>query len=135
MIKAISNIALVVLFLVSTTGMVISEHICMGERQSSGLYGMAQECGMNADTPCANHSGKDSKGCCENESEYIDGIDLETSVIAALELPVKFDVVVVELPMIAINSDNTFHSSFTYTHFHPPPLLRDIPVLLQSFLF
>ena len=138
MIKIASHILLVVLVLVASSGIAIDRHLCMGELQSISVLGASKSCSQQSSMDCANHQNTDDesskKGCCDNETEYVSGIDLQVTlhiqvenVVPSILLP--FSIATLEIPEI-----KSTPNLVRFQNFHPPPIVKDIPVFVQSFL-
>ncbi|GAB3532459.1 hypothetical protein GCM10027443_16360 [Pontibacter brevis] len=140
--RQIILLTLTLLVLVSSTGMAVGMHICGGELRDVTLFGAAADCPMEQKQqkelpPCHSPLEKkaDNKTCCEDHKVIVERTDATSehdTVTLNKALDIKFiaavQAVVLQLfaPEAAIQP--------TYARYASPPLARDIPVLVQSFL-
>ena len=124
MLQKLIHIALVLLLLLSTTGVTISMHYCSGDLVSMSVIGEAESC-------C-----EDNCGCCENKSihfkvedDYVSPIVVQSNISVELEVlfPVLFILSAELLPEVEVTA-----KSFTDTS--PPPTLQKRLSLLQTYL-
>ncbi len=139
--RKIILLALTLLLLVSSTGMAVGMHLCGGELRDLTLFGAAADCPMEQPKEAmpACHAPKQgataADDCCENHQVELKRLDTtadETSITIAKPLDIKFlaafrvFIVQLFLPETVTNAAFALYTS--------PPLSRDIPVLVQSFL-
>lgn len=133
------HITLALLLLISSSGLVLSQHFCRGELKSVALFAEATPCHAKAKRTCPNHppapeEKKAMKGCCDTE---VDFLQLDADQLAAdlpspnLELPVLLAVLQVALDIYptTIAPRERPH----YLNYKPPLLVSDLPVRLQTF--
>ncbi len=131
-------LCLAALMFFTSLGITIDLHYCSGQLKTFSLTGKARSCHEIA--PCPHHQkampdDNDSSNCCNNETVHIQA-DLDQLTFSGDKL--TGDV----LPAIALVAPITLQpigqdirtSTPRYLHYKPPLLLRDIPVLVQSFL-
>ncbi|MCU4173980.1 HYC_CC_PP family protein [Carboxylicivirga sp. N1Y90] len=110
MLKKISHIIMVIVLLVSTTGMTVSKHYCQGSLVNVNIFGEAKTCCDDIGT---------SK-CCHNESAHFE-LD-EDFVIAVNNVEFQqtnFDLL---LPFIQVLVFKEIESqNFELAYFNPPP--------------
>jgi hypothetical protein len=134
---------LTVAVLVSATGVTVGMHLCAGEINNFTLFGQAQPCPMEQKQeklpPC--HHGdaapteESADGCCENQTVTVDRVDVavegKTAASAKMQEVKLLAVVQVALAhLLAIDKTGNF-SPLSYSS---PLIVRNIPVLVQSFL-
>ena len=110
-------LALLVFF--SSAGIVLPKHHCQLKAQNESL-----SC---ADTGC-------QKGCCSTELQYFQ-LDQDQSIPSldnGLNSTVNYFFVATVNAFIIVHEGRQHEQLFF--NYKPPPLLRDIPVLVQSFL-
>lgn len=138
MLKAISHILLASLVLFASSGIAIDRHLCMGELQGMSLIGTSKTCHQQNQMGCANHQNTDEegsgKGCCSNETEYLDGIDLKVTLNIQVESVFANSYIAIFERLIEVPAEVDSHKLIQFQNFHPPPLINDIPVFVQSFL-
>lgn len=134
-LRQLSKVTLALLVLFSSMGFTESRHYCMGELQSVSLFMHAVDCHKSNESPCRNKNNNNSKkGCCENKVVIIKGQNLETSVDHTINwLPeLNFAPILLHINYLVETAEDK--GFVHYYNFHPPPIIRDIPVLVQSFL-
>ena len=140
--RQIILLTLTLLVLVSSTGMAVGMHICGGELRDVTLFGAAADCQMEQKQqdklpPC--HAPQEKKTedgpCCEDHKVVVERTDATSehdTITFSRSLDIKFlaavQAVILQLfaPEAAVQP--------TYANYASPPLARDIPVLVQSFL-
>ncbi|MCF8370520.1 MAG: hypothetical protein K9H64_02785 [Bacteroidales bacterium] len=130
MIKKVANSIIVVILLISTSGVIINKHYSNGQLYSSSLFTKAKSC-CEADTCC--HSQND--GCTEETKAYrlvvdfdfTNKVQIDPSGFANLIFAISFVDIEIVSPETSINKSFLFYID-------PPPLLADIPVKNCSFL-
>lgn len=82
LVKKLTVLILALLYIVTTSGVTINMHYCMGEFVQMNFS-------HNKDNNCSNCGMKEteSKGCCENEQKILK-IDKEQKVTIAAQLPI-----------------------------------------------
>ncbi len=113
------------LVLASTVSWTVDKHICMGRVMDISLFAHADDCGMDMDKEM-------EKSCCDDESFTVQGQD---DLKISLE---KFDLdqqlfllsfVQTYIQIFEIDSEE----SNSFSEYNPPPLIRDVQVLDQTF--
>lgn len=134
-------LSLALLVLVSSTGFSVGMHFCAGEIRDLSFYGEASECLMEqkreALPPC-HASVKETApqgSCCEDHQLVVERLDIATNTKAlalskTLDLKFIAAVKVVILRLFAAQEG----VKPAYALYTSPPIARDIPVLVQSFL-
>ncbi|MAT39099.1 MAG: hypothetical protein CL946_05795 [Ectothiorhodospiraceae bacterium] len=125
--RSISAYLLIVVMILSTTGVTVARHYC-GDRLISTSVATDKE-----DGSCCSMEGSDS--CCKNEVETVAVDDDITISSQSVDHDVTLSAVspIASIPHIESPSlDNNLERT------NPPPLLREhgksLPILLQSFL-
>lgn len=127
-----SAIFLAFLVLCSTFSFTINEHICGGESMSVAIGIPADDCGMEMETTTSSETTMKQISCCDDVTILIQGQD---------ELPTQQD---------ANFTTQTFIKAFVYSYIYvlpstdtektvykpyvPPPLIKDIQLLDETFL-
>jgi len=137
--RKISALLLSMLVLLASTSFTINMHFCMEQIESISFFNETKPCEMKSDTPtCAmgNQPSEDhqepSNGCCEDQSHLIEGQE-ESHKIVALSLP-DLHFVAILYTLATYLLDPAAVNYITYAEYAPPPIERDIPVLVQAFL-
>lgn len=143
MIRQIILLTLTLLVLVSSTGVTVGKHLCAGELQSLRLFLDAKDCPMEqkkqTQPPCHNtkeHSDTDQKSndCCEDTKVVVDGVDHNITTKAALDINPDFKFLATAYLVLANILFTEATTEASYLAYASPPIVRDIPVLVQSFL-
>lgn len=119
MVKRASHIVLVLLLLVSTSGITISKHYCGGNLRAVTI--------MTTPDPCC-----DTEGCCHNDTEVYQVSD-DYSITF---LYIDFEQEVVPVPvLLAYNSSELIRPDVKniYTESHSPPGVRLSLSTIQTF--
>ena len=118
--------------LFSTTGIKVSFHYCEDALSGLALFKEASSCheAGNEKSCCASHEQKDN--CCDTDTEvFQQDIDKYQSTI-------EFSDIDFPAPMAASPESFTDWSALssicTYKFYRPPPRIKDIPVLFETFL-
>jgi len=153
--KSISNtyriIALTMAFVMfaTTVNLAIDMHYCQGKLQNVSFFGKAETCHdrMAAKMKnCPNHQmmmaeessnqgcSMSKTGCCDSKSLHIqsdlDQLGFSSEFVVSTEL----QQLVVAFVTVFFNNDFIEKSTPNFQYYHPPIVVKDIPVLNQSFL-
>ena len=112
------------LVVASTVSWTVDKHICMGRVMDIALFAHADDCGMSKDM---------EKSCCDDESFTIKGQD---------DLKMSFNDFTLEQQFFVVSFFHSYFDFFeaqveepsVFKDYSPPPLIRDIQVLDQTFL-
>ncbi|AEM69911.1 hypothetical protein Murru_0864 [Allomuricauda ruestringensis DSM 13258] len=115
-----------VLLLASTVSWTVDKHICMGRVMDISLFSHADDCGMDMDMDM-------EKSCCADESFTIQGQD---------DLKISFENFSLDQQVFLVSFVHTYFQLFefnfeepsSFCEYNPPPLIRDVQVLDQTFL-
>jgi hypothetical protein len=138
--RQIILLTLTLLVLVSSTGMAVGLHICGGELRDITFFGAEADCPMEKQKeelpPChAPKQDADQDNCCENHQVIAERPDVAAKhkVLSLSKLQ--------DIKLLAAVKAVVFHFFApevdlkpAYALYESPPLARDIPVLVQSFL-
>ncbi len=114
------------LVLASTVSWTVDKHICMGRVMDISLFSHADDCGMDMDMDM-------EKSCCDDESFTIQGQD---------DLKISFENFDLDQQVFLVSFVHTCFQLFeidseevsSFHEYNPPPLIRDVQVLHQTFL-
>ncbi|MFD2099696.1 HYC_CC_PP family protein [Flagellimonas iocasae] len=120
----IVSTVMALLVLASTVSWTVDKHLCMGRVMDISLFSHADDCGMSQDM---------EKSCCDDESFTIKGQD---------NLKVTFDDFSLDQQVFLVSFVQTYFQLFEidseesnlFNEYNPPPLIRDVQVLDQTFL-
>jgi hypothetical protein len=117
-------------------GFTLSSHMCGGKRVET-VIGMVTDdvsCGMEkAENNCASSNPVQMKSnCCQDEFQKIQNDNDYTQREVKFDSSHDFAIVFIAVlnNLLPTNSVQTIF----YKDYSPPPLIRDIPVMVQSFL-
>ena len=132
--KQVISILLSILMLLSSTGIAYAQHFC-------GDYEMLTEitlgekslsCGMvMQDDTCADEDGEDHD-CCDNEYTKVSTDDDFSKASFNIEFENGFFIAIHNPELTSIVVDTLKET--VYTNYYPPPLIKDFPLLYESFL-
>ena len=130
----ISSFCMALLVLLSTMSFTIESHYCGDVLVDSSIFGHVETCGMEVQQkPSSSECNITKKDCCSDEQLIVDGQDNLKTSFDKLEKEQQIFVAVFLYSYI-----NLFEGSQTSTpsfgDYSPPPLVRDIQVLDQTFL-
>ncbi|GEQ85401.1 hypothetical protein ULMS_09090 [Patiriisocius marinistellae] len=122
--------------LASNSGVMLAQHFCGEYKMMEKItYGVADlSCGMDVHSDCDSEGAKDHD-CCDNEYESLgvddefNRLDLNEKQIINTHFVAAFTTIFVLDLSLTANSKTT-----TYRAYLPPPLIKDIPVLYETFL-
>lgn len=112
------------LVLASTVSWTVDKHICMGRVMDISLFAHADDCGMGMDI---------EKSCCDEESFTLQGQD---------DLKLSFENFYLDQHVFLVPLLQTYFELFgidaeapdPFSWYNPPPLIREVQVLYQTFL-
>ena len=146
-IYRITALFMAALMFLTSVGFTVDMHYCQGNIKSFSFFGKAKNCYelANLPTPCQAHKKTkppptnggiyiDKKECCHNKSVYFHADLNQRTQSADFVLSQSFQpffaaFVYVFLPNKFVETNMTSFAFYT-----PPPIPRDISVLLQTFL-
>lgn len=136
-LRHIASLALAILMLFTAAGFSVHAHSCAGELQGLAVFQQPDACPMEAQPEPSCHAlvqEADAGPCCENHSYQLEQHD-ETLELASLKvLKPELQLIALAytfvLPLLQQASVDNLISDL-YQH---PPITRDIPVFVQSFL-
>ncbi|MBB6611661.1 hypothetical protein H7F15_11480 [Pontibacter sp. Tf4] len=140
LVKRIILLTLTLLVLVTSTGLSVGLHFCAGDIRDLSFFGNAAECPMEKQKEAlpSCHKPKapqDKDDCCDDHQLVIERHDVatDTEALQLTKLPdFKFAAIVqavflqLYFPEVSLKPAYALYTS--------PPVVRDIPVLVQSFL-
>lgn len=132
--KKIASIVLCMLLMASTSGIAYAQHFC-GDFEMLATLTLGEEqltCGMAVDDGCADESTKEHS-CCANQYTKVNTDDSFNSSEFDVQLPVHFVKAFVSVFVLQSNFEVATEKIF-YSEYNPPPLIKDIPVLYETFL-
>lgn len=113
-----------VLVLASTVSWTVDKHICMGRVMDIALFAHADDCGMSQDM---------EKTCCDDESFTVKGQDNLKMSFDDFSLDQQIFIVVFVHSYFEVLEGDVEEPDI-FKEYSPPPLIRDVQVLDQTFL-
>ena len=136
MTAKVLHIITAISLLFSTTGLTVSFHYCEDALSGLAIFKEASSC-HSEDSICSStksccKASSDKDDCCETDTEFfkkhIDKINVEVELT-----DIEFSFVVVDAPQQFTNWNHLKKSNSKFQYYRPPPLLKDIPVLFETF--
>ena len=134
--KQITSILLTLLLLISNTGITYAQHFCGGHQMMAKVT-IGQErlsCGMAlVKDLCDESHQSDTHSCCNNlytQVAFDDTVEQPT-VEFQLTPPLKANTTTFSASVYEIL---TLQKEVVYTLYNPPPLIKDFPILFDTFL-
>ena len=134
--KQIISILLTLLLLISNTGITYAQHFCGGHQMMAKVT-IGQErlsCGMAlVKDLCDESHQSDTHSCCNNLYTQVAFDDTVEQPIVEFQLtpPLKAKTTTFSASVYEIL---TLQKEVVYTLYNPPPLIKDFPVLFDTFL-
>jgi len=135
-VKQLTSILLTLLLLISNTGITYAQHFCGGHQMIAKVT-IGQErlsCGMAAVKDlCDETHQSDTHSCCNNLYTQVAFDDTVEQPIVEFQLtpPLKANTTTFSASACEIL---TLQKEVVYTIYNPPPLIKDFPVLFDTFL-
>lgn len=132
--KKIFSVILSLVILFTSIGFTVSSHICGGKRVKTefGLMMSDVSCGMEiSENSCSSEEYMESN-CCQNQFQTIQMNEDYSQPLTEIVSPTNFIITFI-VALFSILPNTTIQTIF-FRDYLPPPLVRDIPVLIQSFL-
>lgn len=139
MLQKIGHIILAILLFIGSTGLVINKHYCQDELKSMAVFQKAKSCHAAKQTSaCPMHAQQEqdddqSGGCCDDQSEMVKVEQEQTFPVLGMELQLSIAMLPPSAMAFDLSSLPSIHLLPEYLHYKPPPLVCDLPVLLQTF--
>ena len=130
----ISSASLALIVLLSTVSFTVDSHYCGDTLVDSSLFGHVETCGMEVQQQSpSSECDISKKDCCSDEQVIVEGQDT---------LKTSFDKLDKDQQLFVAAFIHTYINLFfesqedlnSYRDYTPPPLVRDIQVLDQTFL-
>jgi len=135
-VKQITSILLTLLLLISNTGITYAQHFCGGHQMMAKVT-IGQErlsCGMApVKDLCDDSHQSDTHSCCNNLYTQVAFDDTVEQPIVEFQLtpPLKANTTTFSASVYEII---TLQKEVVYSIYNPPPLIKNFPVLFDTFL-
>ena len=134
--KQIISILLTLLLLISNTGITYAQHFCGGHQMMAKVT-IGQErlsCGMAlVKDLCDESHQSDTHSCCNNLYTQVAFDDTVEQPTVEFQLTPVFDVDKNAI-INSVSEILTLQKQVVYTLYNPPPLIKDFPILFDTFL-
>jgi len=135
-VKQLTSILLTLLLLISNTGITYAQHFCGGHQMIAKVT-IGQErlsCGMAAVKDlCDETHQSDTHSCCNNLYTQVAFDDTVEQPVVEFQLTPVFEVDNNAI-ISSVSEILTFQQEVVYTIYNPPPLIKDFPILFDTFL-
>ena len=124
-LKKISNLSLVIIFLIVTSGYTISTSFC--KMSGKTTYSLVKK-------DCCCQSEEAVWNCCNNTTYFL---NLDTKAVKTnvkIQVNDQFFLIPVQSFILSLLFPDTKYKETRYAKYSPPPLEENIPVIIQSFL-
>ena len=122
------------LVFLSTLSFTIESHYCGDALVDTSVFGSVKTCGMEAkQKPASSECSLTKKDCCSNEQLLVQGQDTLKISFDKLEKEQQLFVVALVQSYIYLFESNEAKIK-SFKDYSPPPLIRDVQVLDQTFL-
>lgn len=138
--KHILTIMLALLMVISSTGLTLAAHICQGELKELAFTKQEQSCCAKKLQPphCADQSAEKEEmpaDCCQSVQISAETTEATIKSLRFEDLqPDQFNLTFTAAYLVSLLQPENKADNTNYTDYPPPPTVRDIPVLVQSFL-
>ena len=128
------SVILSFVILITSMGFTVSSHICGGKKVKTTLSVGAADvsCGMEKNVNSCATKKQMKPNCCQDEIQLIQNDEDYTQQITDFDFSTDFLLAFVT-SYVELFESETSEIDFFADH-SPPPLIKDIPVLIQSFL-
>jgi hypothetical protein len=132
--KTIFSLILSLVILITSMGFTVSSHVCGGKKVKSVVsLGTADvSCGMEKKANNCSTKPIMKDNCCEDEFKLIQNDEDFTQQVTSVDFSPHFLIAFV-ISYVELFDNETTETDFFADH-SPPPLIKDIPVLMQTFL-
>ena len=126
-LKHIINVLVALLIVLSTTGVTLHKHYCMGHVRNVALMHEAES--------CPGEGTMDMPGdCCKDTVEEFKIEELNKAAFNFDGTPELYVVTVLSDFIVEIILDSRVTGQTAFLNYKPPLIERDIPITVQSFL-
>jgi len=122
------------LVLLSTVSFTVDSHYCGDVLVDSSMFGHVETCGMQVQQKStSSECNITKKDCCSDEQLIVDGQDTLKTSFDKLEKEQQLFVATFIYTYVNLFTEEQTEND-TFKDYSPPPLVRDIQVLDQTFL-
>jgi len=124
---------LAVLVLFSTFSFTVERHLCGGEVADFSIIGNLETCKMPESNDTFEKSSLYKTPCCQDTVETIESSNNELNIVKELELQrAQFAFVFIYSYLYLF--DDLEENTTAFRYYRPPLVVKDIPVLYNTFL-
>ena len=132
----ILHILTAISLLFSTTGLTVSFHYCEDALSGLAIFKEATSCHDERSTCHATkaccQSSNESKDCCDTDTEFFKQ-DIEKYNTQVEQVDINFPRAILESPNTFTDWTQLKRTNTKFQFYRPPPLIKDIPVLFETF--
>ncbi|QIE59376.1 hypothetical protein G5B37_07300 [Rasiella rasia] len=133
--KQIFSIALSLLLLLSSSGIAYAQHFC-GDFEMMATFTIGEKslsCGMaSVDDGCEDEEAEEHT-CCDNQYTKVTTDDNFSTSQDTFQVPTNFVAAFVSVFVLQFETSAATEVAELW-HYKPPPLIKNIPVLYETFL-
>ena len=132
--KQFFSLILSLVVLITSVGFTVSSHTCGGRKVKTVIsVGNADvSCGMESKKRKCATQPEIKNNCCQDNFQFIQNDEDYTQSLTKFDFSTDFFIAFVTFYIELFETETTELDFFT--DHSPPPLIKDIPVLIQSFL-
>lgn len=133
--KQLTSILLSILLLASTSGVSYAQHFC-GDFEMMAVVTLGEEelsCGMSMKTDSCGDEDTEEHSCCDNQYTKVTTDDNFNASEYELQLSSNFIVAFTSV-FVVQSQEIASLEVVNYKEYDPPPLIKNLPVLYETFL-
>ncbi len=137
---------LAILMFFTSAGLAVDMHYCQGQLKSFNLFGKAKNCHemMKANASCPHHQkmataledgcAEDEKDCCQNKTIFLEADQDQVQAVNSFVVDQSTQLFVAAFINTFFNEVFIKKETPAFARYKPPLIVRDVPVIFQSFL-
>ena len=132
--KQLLSFILSLVILITSMGFTVSSHTCGGRKVKTvvSIVNADVSCGMESKTNDCSTQPQIKNNCCQDDFQFIQNHEDYTQQITVFDFSTDFIVAFIN-SYIELFETEISELDF-FTDHSPPPLIKNIPVIIQSFL-
>lgn len=132
-ILKIAALLMASLVLFSTLSFTVQKHLCGGKVADVALFGDLERCNMPDDNHNNHNSGITKESCCQDQTDFVQGSNAELKISNKLQGQTHVFAVFFTYTYLRL-FESSEKDSNSYLNYSPPIIVKDIPVLYDTFL-
>jgi len=130
--KSLLHIIIATTLLFSTTGVTITAFYCHDNLTGISIISQDVNCSKSGKKACCKNA-KEDKNCCTSNSEFVQN-EFDQIFNFSAELNIDNDIEAIAFVSENVVTDRRHVKDLSILHYRPPPILKDLNILYQSFL-